>query len=474
MTITDWDLYAELEVGGDHSTRLVRDACTELSVSLTAPGQSELRLTMLDPTETLLGTGLLARGQKVTWAWQEWTTIETELVEIQGVYGFVAKARNRGIQALLAQRGAQIWTGISPSQYVRDRAASVGLAAKVEPLGTSGDIIRQATSNRFENDWEVMERLANEQGAWLFESAGVVVFGRPSWLASTANKVIDWKWTKTNPIFISRPRGSVSTDAVRSRSSPASLTATMPTEYGRYYRPGTAVEVSGIKGFNGRYLVTSQSLTGGSPTMEITVEVPVDPEPNLARDPSTTLTGTGGTPGVILPSTFPSPANPGGDYGSGSSGRAGLVENFVSLALAQRGDSYRIGAGRNIKDSDPDVFDCSGLIIWSAGQLGIQMAGTARSIRDQCFNAGRGTSVDIARKTRGALLFRTRSNISPGTTGHCAISLGDGRTIEAKGTKYGVVVDSVGSRFEEGGFVPGMSYPSQSGFVPGQPRNAEL
>ena len=58
--------------------------------------------------------------------------------------------------------------------------------------------------------------------------------------------------------------------------------------------------------------------------------------------------------------------------------------------------------------------------------------------------------VEQALRTPGALLFRP---------GHVAISLGDGRTIEAKGSKYGVGIFSAHNRgWTTGGLIPGMRY----------------
>ena len=69
--------------------------------------------------------------------------------------------------------------------------------------------------------------------------------------------------------------------------------------------------------------------------------------------------------------------------------------------------------------------------------------------------------------TRGALLFNHRdaagNPVDPGATcppkAHVAISLGDGTTIEAMGTAYGVKIGQANtSRFTAGGLIPGCSY----------------
>ncbi|WP_163870143.1 hypothetical protein [Myxococcus eversor] len=55
-----------------------------------------------------------------------------------------------------------------------------------------------------------------------------------------------------------------------------------------------------------------------------------------------------------------------------------------------------------------------------------------------------------ALRTRGALLYRP---------GHVAISLGDRRTIEARGSAYGVNIFSANGRgWTSGALIPGLKY----------------
>lgn len=109
-------------------------------------------------------------------------------------------------------------------------------------------------------------------------------------------------------------------------------------------------------------------------------------------------------------------------------------EKFMRLLLAQDGDSYVFGAEARPTDPDPEAFDCSELIEWAMERLGVP------DFPDGSFNQYPATdhiTVDKGIKTRGALLFR-----DPSVTGigHVAVSLGDGRTIEARGSAYGVGV----------------------------------
>ena len=133
------------------------------------------------------------------------------------------------------------------------------------------------------------------------------------------------------------------------------------------------------------------------------------------------------------------------------------VGTFLRAALAQNGDEYEYGAGRNLNDANPHEFDCSGLVYWSLNQAGID-PNTVGGYSGAQSAGTRTISVEDALNTPGALLFYD---------GHVAISLGDGRTVEAMGEKWGVTIDedSTDRRWTHGGLIPGMNYGGSIGVV---------
>lgn len=127
----------------------------------------------------------------------------------------------------------------------------------------------------------------------------------------------------------------------------------------------------------------------------------------------------------------------------------GTVGDFLSAALRQDGDRYVFGAETNLDDPDPDTFDCSELVQWAAHQAGIEMPDGTMNQEPWLRQHGAQISLEEAINTPGALLYKD---------GHVAISLGDGRTIEAMGSKYGVKIGNAHGRFTRGYVVPGMDY----------------
>ena len=133
---------------------------------------------------------------------------------------------------------------------------------------------------------------------------------------------------------------------------------------------------------------------------------------------------------------------------------------FLAAAKDQIGDRYVYGAPRTPTAADPKTFDCSSFTQWSARQAGVKLEGTAEYQYMQLKRLNHDIPVEQALRTKGALLFYFSSEPSgglPAGQAHVAISLGDGRTVEAKGTKYGVGEWSAKHRFNFAATVPGIS-----------------
>lgn len=136
------------------------------------------------------------------------------------------------------------------------------------------------------------------------------------------------------------------------------------------------------------------------------------------------------------------------------------VRAFLDEALRQAGDPYVWGAHTAPADADPDAFDCSELVRWAAARVGVQVPDGSWLQYLDLKAKGALVPVEEALRTPGALLFSFSSEPTPGGgrpgQAHVAISLGDGRTIEARGREHGVGVFDAGDRFEYGAVIPGL------------------
>lgn len=113
------------------------------------------------------------------------------------------------------------------------------------------------------------------------------------------------------------------------------------------------------------------------------------------------------------------------------------TDQFVLRMLNKEGKEYEWGG-----TTAGGGFDCSG-IVWrimtNAGYENYPRHSSA------IYEHSKKISLKKAINTRGALLY---------TEGHMAISLGNGKTIEAMGEDYGVVKGNAHGRFKYGGLLP--------------------
>ncbi|RZU48493.1 cell wall-associated NlpC family hydrolase [Krasilnikovia cinnamomea] len=147
--------------------------------------------------------------------------------------------------------------------------------------------------------------------------------------------------------------------------------------------------------------------------------------------------------------------------GDGPAGDNAALETLLRVAKAQIGDRYVFGAEVKLKDPNPEVFDCSEFTQWAAYQAGVRIPDGATAQYLDLKEKGLLIPVEKAKDTPGALLFsfdrepRAGDGRTPGA--HVAISLGDGKIVEAANRRAGVRESTAGSRFEYAAVLPGIS-----------------
>jgi cell wall-associated NlpC family hydrolase len=150
------------------------------------------------------------------------------------------------------------------------------------------------------------------------------------------------------------------------------------------------------------------------------------------------------------------------DVPTTTSAENNALQTFLQSALAQKGDPYVYGAPTaSPSDPDPDVFDCSELVRWSAARAGVDLPDGSWQQYLTLKAQGLTISPEEAEHTPGALLFSFSSEPTP-TSGrpdsaHVAISLGNGKTIEAANPDDDVTSFSAAGRFQYAAIIPGIS-----------------
>lgn len=406
----------------------IAEAITKATLDLTSGEVTQLDLRIADPKLELLRAGLFTPSTKTTAGSQvDYGPLKLEVRALGVVPGasgdeLAVTARSLGACKLRRAMGPHVRRNLSPTQAVALDAAAAGLRFVGEPSAKRDTVVRQG-GDQLESAWDADGRLAQELGYVFGEAAGVLYFGRPTWLVEHNSRLrVEWRDADTDG-------GIVRLGNLRRSGDDDNNAATIDglevvPELGDKLLPFMGLDLAGVPSFDGRYMVTNVKLELDDGAMStVSAATPVNPTPQ----PPETSAGSSSS------------------SSASSSDGAATAAAFVDVALKQAGDRYVYGAEAKVNDPDPDAFDCSELVEWALGRVGVRFVDGSSAQIARC----KSITVAEAKRTRGALLWHS---------GHIAISLGDGRTIEAMGRKYGVLVASSGSRFTKGGLIPGLRY----------------
>lgn len=194
-------LTAELRIKGNKLTEDLAGRVTDWDFDLAHDQVSQLTVTVTDGGLKRWNSGLLDRGGLVTWRDLDFIVAVNEVSQGSAEEQVKLTCRARGVQSLRNHRGPHTWLNVSPAQLIKDECGKVALDVLAQDSAVRPQIQRTAEpgkeKNETESTWDVFGRLAEEEGFWLFESAGAVVFGKPSWLLGFSDLVgggKKWRW----------------------------------------------------------------------------------------------------------------------------------------------------------------------------------------------------------------------------------------------------------------------------------------
>lgn len=415
----------------------VVDNIVSASLSMSSTEVTQLTIVLVDNGFDVLRSKLFDAGTPTTAGSRcDYGNLDLEVRAIEiGARGtdhvLTITARSYGAGRLKRAKGPLIRKSVTPTQFAALEAKRAGLKFVGQPSAKRKAISRQVGKDA-ESSWDTLQRLARELGYVCFEAAGVVYFGKPTWITGhTETLRIPWKGAKTDDAIDQLPTCRRSGD---DRKNAATVAASLRGDLGEQARPGMALVLDGIPTFDGRYMVDNVTIglaEGAAAT--VSASTPENPKPQPPPKPHK--------------KTSPGPGKGSGSTSTTTTGATGArsAAAFVAIALQQAGDNYIYGAHPSPSIANPNAFDCSGLVAWAAGRVGVPFPGTSSSQYAAC----RKISVADAIATRGALLHHE---------GHIAISLGNGQTIEAANPGVGVVSYNAAGRFTGGGLIPGMRY----------------
>jgi hypothetical protein len=333
--------------------------------------------------------------------------------------------------------GAEVRLGSDPLRAAQTGAGSgAGATAGTGQPGTTGTAQPGATGT------------PGGTGATVPTGGGAAAPGTAGGTQTPAGSGTTAPPTPAEPNPPTTPAGTQNTPPTNPAPTPAPSTVSQPAGAGAQSpsaEPGTTV-------------TTVTTVTSGDQTVTTVT--------------TSTATGTGGQHTTVPETTVPdksekaehksTPAHDDAAPKAPESDVAHAKEvnsKFVEAAEKQIGDQYVFGVEVDVNNPNPTQFDCAELTKWAAHQAGVDIPGSSFEQYLDLKQKGLLIPVEEAKHIPGALVFHFSSEPVPGggrpDEAHVAISLGDGRTVEAADESEGVLEKTVGDRFEYAAVLPG-------------------
>src|SRR6185369_7719690 len=265
---------------------IVRNNMVEASLSMTTTQVSQLTITWTDPGWSMLESGQFNLGKNVDLPGFALEIAAVSSVDVDGTAGCSVDCRPRSVRALENRQGARVMTNVSASEFVQSECAAVGVASFVQSSARRRQVARdmptpgQQEKTNPPSSWTTFSRLANEEGFIVFEAAGTVYFGRPSWLLSrtVTNAFLTYGASSSDPWkAMALPECHITEDDVAK-----TVSGELSGERGPYVRCPFGLVVSGMSSrFNGGYMLTSVTIDAMNDSSNVQIQggTPVDPIP---------------------------------------------------------------------------------------------------------------------------------------------------------------------------------------------------
>lgn len=320
---------------------LRRDITEHLTSSTISGGTgdvSEITLELEDPGWRLMSSGIFVVGEsKFDWHVFKTTLAAVEVSGGSGGHGAIrAQFRSRAVRNLKQRKGVHSERNVSASEYVKRECERIGVTAYTQPSPKRKQIARDVPKEGepvpqgadAPSAWTTFQRLAREQGYIVFEFGNVIYFGTPSWCVNRNPETTKVQWIN-GPDHL-RPLEAPVARRSEDATVPVTISLVIPRHRYNEFRPGRAIEVSGMPTFDGKYIINniSYDINRMSP---LTVECGTAIDPVVeseGKDHSVTERGIGEHKHIV-------------DAAKAAGFTGQSLEIAVAVALAESGGNVR-------------------------------------------------------------------------------------------------------------------------------------
>jgi hypothetical protein len=265
----------------------VIDQVSEVSVEIGTDQVTELSFTIEDPDFKILSSGVFDLNTKVTYRKLQLLVAVIETGPGGGLGGFTVRCRPEIVSKLKKRRGSFVMNKVSPTTFITSEVKKAGGKIVAQPSPVRGRVTRDVPQKgekydeaSFPSTWTTMQRLADELGYLMFEVAGTIYFGKPTWLIRNQPKVrVAWYPENGNePYSVPEFRQSID-------STDVELNLELPIERAGSVLPGYGINIVNFPKFAGTYFITNVSYPLIGPgTVSVTASTAKNPEPQKAGD----------------------------------------------------------------------------------------------------------------------------------------------------------------------------------------------
>jgi hypothetical protein len=282
---------ARFQINGDVlGADIARAIIGTPSLSMSVTQVTQITVVVHDPDFEFLKSGVLSSRAPVTFDDEQ---MEISVIQTGGTVtpSLTLKARSRGPQRLKDDKGAKVFSGLSPTALAQQSATDAGMGFRGQPSPTRAAISRvgaTAQGGVAQSQWDLLRDLAAQEGFLMFDVGNVLHFGKPTWFVANPSRL--WKLVFPSPSGSEvEDLYSLSVPQCRRSSNDedeaVSTSVSVPWEAGSLMRPGQVLRLSGVPTFDADYIIDSVDvpLDGRSP-VDVAASTPVDPEPQAEAD----------------------------------------------------------------------------------------------------------------------------------------------------------------------------------------------
>jgi len=273
----------------------ITPAITRLSASFTMDMASEINFEVVDKDFKFASAGYFDIRRDITYAGM---LFEVSAVDVQRSSGldplYRIAARSKAIQLMKRDKGAEAFTGLTPTQFAATVAARFSMGFFGQETTKSQTIVKGRSANVDESVWDVLSRVANDNQFVVYETNNILFFTSQTHLAGKwgdpdfifqGNTLIPFGWPESLdsafPGAQNRYQLMEMPSLRRSDDDPMDAEGTILVERtnGRQLRPGMTINLTGIPKFEGLYLITAVEFEEGvADPVTVSFRIPSDPE----------------------------------------------------------------------------------------------------------------------------------------------------------------------------------------------------